>query len=312
MSLKNVYYLYLKHDASTKMGGMEVILRDNQSELMNSSLYIIAVFGLIIITLIFSYLTILKKLYPLKILKEKVTSLGEENFDFECCNTTAQDEVSLLAMEFKKAAQKLNNIKESRNVFIRNIMHELKTPITKGKFLTQLPHDEKNDEKMVNVFNRLESLINEFGLIEELISSSKNMEQNFYYLNDIVDNAIDALMIDEDIVDMHFDNIKLHVNYNLFSVAVKNLIDNGIKHSSDKRVTIKTQGEAIVFENKGKALAHELEAYFEPFFASEYKDKESFGLGLYIVNSILKANAFKLEYAYENSTNIFKIVKVES
>ena len=34
------------------------------------------------------------------------------------------------------------------NVFIRNIMHELKTPITKGKIIVELPNSEENDEKL--------------------------------------------------------------------------------------------------------------------------------------------------------------------
>ena len=47
-------------------------------------------------------------------------------------------------------------------------MHELKTPITKGRFLTQLEQNPENNEKLKSVFNRLESLINEFASIEEL------------------------------------------------------------------------------------------------------------------------------------------------
>ncbi len=77
----------------------------------------------------------------------------------------------------KKSAQKLKNIKESRNIFIRNIMHELKTPITKGKFLLQLEKSDENIEKLKMVFNRLESLINEFATIEELISQNRVLEK---------------------------------------------------------------------------------------------------------------------------------------
>ena len=33
-----------------------------------------------------------------------------------------------------------------------------------------------------------------------------------------------------------------------------------------------------------------IEKYFEPFFSNEDKSKDSFGLGLYIVFNILKAN----------------------
>lgn len=300
----------LRHDSYLliKNGRLEIMFKDTDYKHVSPIFYLTAVFGVLLIAVILSFLTTWRKLYPLKILKDKVKTLGDENFDFDCCNTDREDEVSQLGREFKNTAEKLQNIKEARNIFIRNIMHELKTPITRGKFLTELDNTPINDEKMKNVFHRLESLINEFSSIEELISSTKNVEQNFYFLDDILDNAIDTLLLDEELVEMHHENKKLHVNFKLFSVAVKNLIDNAIKYSTDNKVVIKTnENDEILFENMGKELAHPLENYFEPFFANEDKSKDGFGLGLYIVNSILTANNFELKYEFSEGVNTFKI-----
>lgn len=296
-------FLYIKKRGKT------FLVEDKNDITKDSKIYIILVFSVILITLILSFIVTLRKLMPLKILKDKVSTLGDENFDFECCDTERKDEVSQLGMEFKKTARKLKDIKEARNVFIRNIMHELKTPITKGKFLTEIERNEQNDEKLKEVFIRLEALINEFASIEELISSTKNIEKNHYFLDDILDNAKDILMVEEDEVVGHFDNKKLEVNFKLFSIAVKNLIDNAIKYSPDKKVEIKTDNQDIIFENKGEALKYELERYYEPFFANEDKSENSFGLGLYIIYHILKANNYSLSYAYKDGINIFRCKK---
>lgn len=305
LELNDKIYIYIKKNDKT------LLIRDDNSSGSYSQLYIILVFSILLITIILVYLITLRKLIPLKILKDKVKTLGDENFDFECCNSESKDEVSLLAMEFKKAALKLKSLKEARNIFIRNIMHELKTPITKGKFLTQLEQNEVNNEKLKSVFNRLESLINEFASIEELISSSKNIEKKFYYLEDIVDNAKDILMIEDEHVISKYENKKLEINFKLFSIAIKNLIDNAVKYSSSKEVTIKTEEKNIIFENAGKELAFPLEKYFEPFFSNEDKSKDSFGLGLYIVHNILKANGYSLEYEYTDGINRFICKKDE-
>ena len=283
----------------------EVLVKDENGFNSNRQIYIILVFSILLITITILYLMSLKKLIPLKILKDKVKSLGDENFDFEYKNIEAKDEVSQLAMEFKKTSSKLKNLKEARNVFIRNIMHELKTPITKGKFLTQLEQNEENNEKLKSVFDRLESLINEFATIEELISSTKNIEKKVYFLDDIIDNAKDILMIEDERVIQNYENKKIEVNFKLFSIAIKNLIDNAVKYSPNKEVTIKVENENIIFENMGKKLEAPFEKYFEPFFSSEDKSKNSFGLGLYIVYNIFKANGYILEYEHLNGLNRF-------
>ena len=285
----------------------QILIKDLESQNLTNSFYTIFVFVSLLVVITILYINTLKKLLPLKELKDKVINFGDEKFDFELSNSSSKDEVTLLANEFKKSAQKLKNIKESRNIFIRNIMHELKTPITKGKFLLQLEKSDENIEKLKMVFNRLESLINEFATIEELISQNRVLEKKSYFLEDLLDNAKDILMIDDNCVKNSYENIKLNVNFKLFSIAIKNLIDNAIKYSNDKKVEVLTQNEDILFVNSGKKLEGDFEKYLEPFYSKS--SNESFGLGLYIVFNILKANGYNLLYKYADGKNIFIIKK---
>ena len=295
-----IYLFFEKFDT-------QILIKDLESQNLTNSFYTIFVFVSLLIVITILYINTLKKLLPLKELKDKVINFGDEKFDFELSNSSSKDEVTLLANEFKKSAQKLKNIKESRNIFIRNIMHELKTPITKGKFLLQLEKSDENIEKLKMVFNRLESLINEFATIEELISQNRVLEKKSYFLEDLLDNAKDILMIDDNCVKNSYENIKLNVNFKLFSIAIKNLIDNAIKYSNDKKVEVLTQNEDILFVNSGKKLEGDFEKYLEPFYSKS--SNESFGLGLYIVFNILKANGYNLLYKYEDGKNIFTIKK---
>ena len=295
-----IYLFFEKFDT-------QILIKDLESQNLTNSFYTIFVFVSLLVVITILYINTLKKLLPLKELKDKVINFGDEKFDFELLNSSSKDEVTLLANEFKKSAQKLKNIKESRNIFIRNIMHELKTPITKGKFLLQLEKSDENIEKLKMVFNRLESLINEFATIEELISQNRVLEKKSYFLEDLLDNAKDILMIDDNCVKNSYENIKLNVNFKLFSIAIKNLIDNAIKYSNDKKVEVLTQNEDILFVNSGKKLEGDFEKYLEPFYSKS--SNESFGLGLYIVFNILKANGYNLLYKYEDGKNIFIVKK---
>ena len=300
LEIKGVNYLHIHHHR------VDILLLDlHKPDSFRTLLVFLFLSMLVAFTLL--YFNTIRKLKPLKTLKMSVKNIGEEDFDILCA-TTKKDEISQLANEFDKSAKKLKSLKESRNVFIRNIMHELKTPIAKGQVLTQLASTDENQESMQKVFYRLESLINEFASIEELISTKREIEKKEYLLSDIIDNASDLLMSSEESVNQEFQEIRLKVDFKLFSIAVKNLMDNGIKYSSDKQITIKTEDSSIVFENRGEQLKYPLAEYFEAFFkADDIKSNQSFGLGLYIVKHILDANELTLKYEYIEGVNRFII-----
>jgi two-component system, OmpR family, sensor kinase len=287
----------------------DIFLLEDKNSYQSLQKWIVITYLFIFSLLVFLYAIIYKKLKPVHKLHKNIQKLSREDFDIEIPSTHSKDEISLLFQEFYESATKLKNIKESRNIFIRNIMHELKTPITKGKLLNALENTAENKEKMQDIFLRLESLITEFASIEELLSTNKKLNKKEYFLEDIIDESVDILLVDKKVLNKQYDqNIKIKIDFKLFSIAIKNLIDNGLKYSSDHKVTIKYEAENIQVENKGDILKYPLEKYFEPFFkGNDNSSKESFGLGLYIVYNILQVHAMKLVYRHKDGINIFTI-----
>ena len=298
LAFENHNYLSIKTQNS------HFLLKD-ENETKSNSYIIILIFVVILMSFFFVFFTTLKKLYPIKKLQEKVALLGDEKFDFNCCQNEDKDEISLLAQEFVNSAKKLEQIKEARNVFIRNIMHELKTPITKGKFLTELPCDPQNRELMQKVFYRLEGLINEFAAIEEVMAT-RQVEKKSYFISDIIDFAIDLSFGDKE-CDAEIEDFKVDVNFKLFSIAIKNLIDNAMKYSIKHKANIIAKDKKISVLSEGERLAGEISDYFEPFSKTS---KDGFGLGLYITNYIVKLHDCDFEYSYENGVNNF-CIKIE-
>ncbi|BFU77013.1 ArsS family sensor histidine kinase [Arcobacter sp. 15-2] len=287
----------------------EFIIIDKETKIDMSRNLTLFIFLFLLIAILFIAYTIYKKLSPLSELQEKIDFIGDTNMCLDFLKETAKDEVSLLAKALLDKSKNINQLKNARDVFIRNIMHELKTPITKGRFLVELENNQQNKAKLQTVFHQLESLISEFAVIEEVIAKKDSIEKKDIFFDDIIENVLDMMMIeDENKIEINQNNCKYHLNFKLFSIVVKNLIDNALKYSFDNKVKISVIEDKLIFQNTGKPLQYNLEKYYEPFFSNTSNDKESFGLGLYIIKSILDAHNFKLQYNYQNNTNTFTIV----
>jgi len=287
----------------------EFIIIDDDINLHAHNPIILFVFLFLLIMILLIAYSVYRKLSPLNKLTSKINEIGKKDLKLDFLKKDAKDEVSLLAKSLLEKSDNINKMKTARDIFIRNIMHELKTPITKGRFLTELPESIENKEKLTKVFYQLESLINEFALIEEVIAKKENIVKKEIFFDDILENALDILMIeDENKIAVNTNNLKINVNFKLFTIVIKNLIDNALKYSADGKLNIQIENNFISVSNKGEKLEYDLEKYYEPFFSEHTNQKESFGLGLYIIKSILDVHKFKLEYSYTNEENTFKIL----
>ena len=258
----------------------------------------------IMLVLSASFLLILQRLRPLTRLRRNIAKYGDGNMDISF-KTDGYDEIALIANELENTKVKINNILEARTLFLRNVMHELKTPIAKGTIATQMLDSQKQIDRFSSIFGRLESLVGEFALIEEVTSLNNKTDFTDCRLVDIIDGAIDMAMASESSITVDIDtSIKLFVNYRLYTTAVKNMIDNGIKYSIDNHVRVVIINKELCFESKGECIKHPLSYYIEPF-TKDNPSKNSFGLGLYLVDSILKAHNKVLAHEYENGVNRF-------
>ncbi len=264
---------------------------------------------IIIWIILFSFSYILRRFYPLWQLRDNIKKFadGDMTVSFK---VEGKDEISEVSNEFDNAVQKINNLIESRNLFMRNIMHELKTPITKGRFSVEMLESTKHKERLLNVFIRMEGLINEMALIEEIASGFENTNKEDYRAVDVLSEAIDLGFFERENYTLDISSDLLwHVDYKLFATAIKNMIDNAIKYSEERKVIITARKDKLLFENYGPGLDEPLSYYTEPFTKS-HKAVHSFGLGLYIVSSIIESHGYKLHYEHLNGWNRFWFAKV--
>lgn len=262
----------------------------------------------IISIIIISYILILQRIRPLRLLRKRIAVFGEGDMDISFAVKGRDDEIALVANELDSTRLKIRALLESRTLFLRNLMHELKTPIAKGRIASEMLDGDKHRIRFNKIFERMESLINEFALIEEVTAGSEHLDISQYRLLDLIDGAIDLAMVDAGHVKVRVEAAyKIDADYRLFATAIKNMIDNAMKYSPDREVTIGTDGNEIWFDNKGEGLSHPLSYYVEPF-TKDRPSKDSFGLGLYLVDSILKTHHMVLAYEYHEGINRFVFV----
>ncbi len=265
----------------------------------------VLIFSIVFLLIILLYLWIMKSLQPLSALKSQIKTFSKGNLDIEC-KSDKKDEIAEVANEFDHAVTMIRELLHSRQLFLRAIMHELKTPIAKGRLVSEMLEDEKNKARMHSIFERLNLLIDEFAKIEQITSKNFQLTIKPYKMSDLLEASEDMLMIENPkrlITTKIKKDYTVNVDFELFTLVIKNLLDNGIKYSTDKHITVMIDGNTLKVMNKGEALPEPLENYFKPFHAS----KKGLGLGLYIVKSILDIHQMELHYQHEDGENIFTL-----
>ncbi len=298
---KNFKKLIFKDNLYLYLMSKDILLKD-LTPLKHKNRAIWFVFFGVLILLIFVYILLIRSIYPLKILNSKIRKFadGDMNIDYKI---DGKDEISKVANEFSNAVDKIRDLIESRQMFLRMIMHELKTPITKGRLSAEMLEDGKQKSRIIKSFERVDNLINEFSKIEQLNSKNYNLNIKPYKFSHILENAIDKLMLDNiDNIFIDIDESSFEVDFETFSLAIKNLLDNGIKYSNDSKVYIECKNRVISISNSSKKI-ESFENYLKPF----NPESNGLGLGFYIIKSILDVHNSLFEYEYRDKKSIFII-----
>lgn len=268
------------------------------------------ILGLTLILLIFTFLWLIAALKPLKDLRKEIQKFSDGNLDINC-KSDKKDEISELGNEFDKAVKKISLLLESRQLFLRTVMHELKTPIAKGRIVSELITDEKQKNRSIQIYEKLNLLIDDFAKIEQIVSQNYTINKQALTINKIIKTSKEMMMLDildDKIILEGFMDENINADLELISLCFKNLIDNAFKYSYDKKIIIKKEENNLLFISKGPKLSKALEEYFKPFHNETKSKNHGMGLGLYIIYSILQMHNFKIEYTYMNEKNIFRII----
>ncbi|RYA23022.1 sensor histidine kinase [Malaciobacter halophilus] len=249
-----------------------------------------------VLVLIFLYL--IKLLMPLKNISLEISKFANGDLTRRL-NVKSKDEIGQLSIAFNKMASTLEELIKTRQELLKDIGHELRTPIAKGKFAIEKIEDFSKKELLKTIFNDLELLTNELIELEKL--NSKELEHSTFDIETLIIQALNKLYIEnENLISIDIqENFLIEGDLYYLSMALKNLIDNALKYAISYPIEIKVINKEIHIINNAKQLTKNLEYYFKPF-TQELSQRDGFGLGLSIVQKILKKHNFKISYKYKN------------
>ena len=283
----------------------EFILKTKNEKSISDKYILNILIWLDIVALIIMFLFVLRTLSPIKKISKQISSFANGDFSSRI-DIKSNDEIGALANTFNDMASKLENLIITREALLRDIGHELRTPIAKGKFALEKIDNFSQKELMKRIFKDLEILTNELIELEKLNSSNLNHE-NFSAEKLIIESLQKIHVDDEDKIELQIDeNFKIKGDLYYLSIALKNLIDNALKYSVKFPIIIKATKNEISVYSYGNKLSKDIEYYLQPF-TQELSQRNGFGLGLSIVKKIIDKHSFKLGYEYCNDQNIFII-----
>jgi len=286
---------------------------ENLKELSSHRIWILWFIVNIVMTAFF--IAVLRKLLKLRNLKNFIRKAGEKD-KLEPIKIEANDEIGQIASEFNATMQKINTIKEARALFLRNILHEFRNPIMKGRIMAdiiaELLQDDKFKNRLKQIFIRLEIILGEVVKVEKLVSNEWALKKTKHRVIDIIDHSIDLLLLkDTSRIEVRANNeiSAVEVDFELYATGVKNLIDNALKYSSGK-VLVSIDKNTVCISSIGDKLEAQRVDFERAFNRKVETSNSGLGLGLYIANQIFKKHGHILKYTYEDGKNNFLIYSI--
>lgn len=247
---------------------------------------------------------------PLKLMSEASKAMAKGDFSRRI-PVLSNDEIGQLSQSFNSMTNSLVELENMRRSFIANVSHELKTPMTTiSGFIDGIIDgtiDKEKEEHYLKIISqevkRLSRLVQGMLSLSKLESGEVALKPSDFdfreLLLDVVLNQEQRITSKEiNILGLEdIDKIELFADKDLIHQVVYNLTDNAVKFTNDggtiEFFAQKTDKElTFTIRNSGIGIPEkELPLIFERFYkgdSSRSQNKDSTGLGLYLVKTIIK------------------------
>lgn len=215
-----------------------------------------------------------------------------------------------MATSFNKMAESLQHSQHQQRVMANAIAHELRTPLTRIQLVMGLLSDEAHNEYTTALHNDLGRYTVEMEALANDILMLQTIEHNPSSLHQKIDLAA---LIQSRMVEFQLQYPHVHVTADIEAVSVDGnprylqlIVDNLVKNAclyADSRVKITLKKHVncccIVVEDDGDGISpQQREQVLDAFTRldnSRSRQTGGFGLGLAIVNTVVKTMKGKLD-----------------
>ncbi|WP_242837231.1 sensor histidine kinase [Alkaliphilus transvaalensis] len=261
---------------------------------------------------------------PIKQLTEAMqkTALGKLN---EKVELEGNDEIGQLGKAYNYMSTKLSHIEKQRQDFVANVSHELKTPLSSMKLLSEsiLTQPDTPIEVYREFLQDIDSEIDRLNeIIESLLTmvdmNEEKLQLDFEltYVNYLVEKVVHSIkpLADKKNIKVlvnQWEKIQIYLDKGKIYQALMNIIYNAVKYTDDGGkvvVSILKEGKYVVIriDDNGIGIPEESLPYiFERFYrvdSARSRKTGGTGLGLSISHQIISLHQGSLEV--ESKVNV--------
>lgn len=278
-----------------------------------------------------TYFLIRKLLEPLDNFQKIITSISINKLNTQVIESSKADEINLLAKAFNQMLLRIERSYLAQKEFTSNASHELRTPISRltlqlENLIQQGGHNETTLNYLNNMskdVNQISDLINSLLLLAQINASSFGSTFQKVRIDEIIFQVYEKTVKNLQDFQMNFEigatesDLEIEGITSLLEIVFTNLFKNAYLYSFDRKINViiddNTQGDLqIKLINKGEKLPSEEEKkIFNSFVRGTKNQKiQGSGLGLRIAKRILDLHKSKLNYHYDDASelHIFTIV----
>lgn len=279
--------------------------RRNQELEISPTLFLIGGFTSVFIAImLFSLFMDRIVMKRIKQLNEATSEVINGNYDFTL-EMSQKDEISALTNNFNRMVKELQSNEYLNKEFVRNMSHEIKTPLSAINGYAELMINTKLSETEVKEYatiisseaKRLSLLAKDILLVSLVESQSILQNSELFKASEQIRNVLQLMQLSWEgkniEFDLELDSVKVFSNKEITYQIWTNLISNAIKFSPKDatiKITLKEIDDSIEFiiTNPGTISAIDQEKVFQLFYVGDKtNNRDNNGVGLTLISKII-------------------------